>query len=271
GPVTAVDDLVNASPPVLDPAKLIGDDAKLLGAISLRDIIQAVAGDVDLIPPKMAKNLFDTVDTVKDYVPRPVITTVPTAGGVETRFVWKPQIKASGLLQENGDMSLVLKGKIAAGASSPPSPALSPPSPALSVQGTLSNFKLSLLGLVTVRFNSVQFVSQSGSKTDIHLDIAGIDFEGSMSFVEKVQELLPTKSLGTLRKVQTQPDGVTVSYAIPVPSVPLGAMNIENLMVSSAVTIPLVGGKPAAVQFALSQRDNPFQINIAIFGGTGFF
>ena len=29
--------------------------------------------------------------------------------------------------------------------------------------------------------------------------------------------------------------------------------------------------KPAAVGFALSRRDNPFQISVSIFGGTGFF
>jgi len=65
--------------------------------------------------------------------------------------------------------------------------------------------------------------------------------------------------------VQTQPDGVTVRCAIPIPSVPLGVMTIENLALSSSVSLPLVDGKPAAVQFALSQRDNPFQISVSIF------
>jgi hypothetical protein len=195
-------------------------------------------------------------------VPRPVITTVPTAIAVETRFVWKPQIKAAGPLQTNPGTSLVLKGRITAGVRG---------SSAFSVQGTLSNFALSLLGLVTVRFNSMQFVSQSGSKVDLKLGIAGVGFDGSLKFVEKLQELLPTTSLGTLPQVQTLPDGVTVRYAIPIPSVPLGIMNIENLLVSTSVSIPFVAGKAAAVQFALSQRDNPFQINVSIFGGTGFF
>src|SRR5262249_40442584 len=66
-------------------------------------------------------------------------------------------------------------------------------------------------------------------------------------------------------------DGVTVRYGIPIPSVPLGVMTIENLALSSSVSLPFVEGKPAAVQFALSQRDNPFQISVSIFGGTGFF
>jgi hypothetical protein len=260
GPVSGVENLVNGGP--LNAAQLIGNDARLLGAISLKEVIADVAGGADPFPAAAAQNLFDTIDNVAGLVPRPVITTVPTAIGVETRFVWKPQIKAAGPLQTNPGTSLVLKGRITAGVRG---------SSAFSVQGTLSNFALSLLGLVTVRFNSMQFVSQSGSKVDLKLGIAGVGFDGSLKFVEKLQELLPTTSLGTLPQVQTLPDGVTVRYAIPIPSVPLGIMNIENLLVSTSVSIPFVAGKAAAVQFALSQRDNPFQINVSIFGGTGFF
>ncbi len=261
GPVAGVESFVNGTG--IAPATLVGD-TRLLGAILLSDVIVAVTGGADTFPVDAVQGLFNTVDTMTGFLPRPVVTTVPTASGVETRFVWKPQIAPNVLLQANGNMSLVLKGRISAGASSPSSPALW-------VQGTLSNFALSLLGLVTVKFNSMQFVSQSASKVDVKLDIAGVSFDGQLKFVETLQQLLPTTSLGSLPQVQTLPDGVTVSYAIPVPSVPLGAMNIENLVVSSSVSIPFVEGKPAAVQFALSQRDNPFQINISIFGGTGFF
>jgi hypothetical protein len=48
-------------------------------------------------------------------------------------------------------------------------------------------------------------------------------------------------------------------------------MTIENLALSSSLSLPFVEGKPAAVGFAVSQRDNPFQISVSIFGGTGFF
>ena len=117
----------------------------------------------------------------------------------------------------------------------------------------------------------MEFNSQSGSKVDIKPHVAGIDFLGSLAFLEKLQELLPTRSLAGLPQVETLPDRVTVRHAIAIPSVPLGVMTIENLALASSLSLPLVEGKPAVVGFALSRRDNPFQISVSIFGGTGFF
>ncbi len=266
GPVAGVEDFVNSRP--LDPGTLIGD-SKLLGVIPLKEVIAAVAAGADPFPVEAVRDLFDRVEDATIYLPRPVMTTVAAASGVETRFIWKPHIAdnlPSPLAKPaSGTMGLILKGRITADGRSPSGP------PAFAVQGKLSNFALSLLDLVTVRFDAVEFASQSGSKLDVKIRVAGVDFLGSLAFVQKLQELLPTKSMTGLPPVQTLPDGVTVRYAIPIPSVPFGVMNIENLMLSSSVSLPFVEGKPAAVRFALSQRDNPFQINISIFGGTGFF
>jgi hypothetical protein len=266
GPVAGVDGFVNGS--TLNPETLVGD-AMLLGVIPLNKVIAEVTGGADPFPVAQAGDLFDSVEhPATTFLPRPVMTTVGTASGVETRFIWKPRISGTlpaPLTSPSSAMELILKGRITAGASSPTSP------PAFSVQGKLTNFALSLLGLVTVRFDSVEFASQAGSKVDVKPHVAGVDFSGKLAFVQKLQELLPTKSLSGAPQVQTLPDGVTVRYGIPIPSVPLGVMTIENLALSSSVSLPFVPGKPAAVQFALSQRDNPFQISVSIFGGTGFF
>jgi hypothetical protein len=267
GPVAGVEGFVNGSP--LDPEALVGQ-AKLLGVIALKDVIAAIAGGEDAVPLEHVADLFDSVGKTVPFVPRPVITTVANASGIETRFVWKPKIKDDGLplplVKSSSDaIELILKGRITAGARSSSSPSV------FAVQGTLTNFALSLLGLVTIRFKAVEFASQSGSKVDVKPHVAGVDFLGSLAFVQKLQELLPTTSLGGAPQVQSLPDGVTVSYAIPIPSVPLGVMTIENLALSTAVSLPFVDGKPATVQFAMSQRDNPFQISVSIFGGTGFF
>jgi hypothetical protein len=268
GPVAGVDQFVHGD--TLNPEQLVGD-AKLLGVIPLNKVIAAVTGGAaDAFPVAQVRDLFDRVEDLgQTFVPRPVMTTVTGASGVETRFVWKPRIALDSLpaplVKTSGQMELILKGRIMADARSPSSP------PAFAVEGKLRNFAFSLLGLVRVRFDSVEFSSQSGSKVDVKPHVAGIDFLGSLAFVEKLQELLPTKSLADLPQVQTLPDGVTVRHAIAIPSVPLGVMTIENLALSSSLSLPFVEGKPAAVGFALSRRDNPFQISVSIFGGTGFF
>lgn len=271
GPVAGVEDFLHGVP--LDPKALVGE-AKLLGVIALKDVIATVtSAAADAFPPVDPRQVFDSVDNPATFLPRPVITTVTTASGIETRFVWKPKINPDlpaplvnlNKTDASKGTQLVLRGRISATTASPTSP------PALDVQGSLSNFALSLLGLVTVRFDSVDFKSQAGGKIDVKPHVAGVDFLGDLAFVQKLQELLPTTSMSVAPQVQTLPDGVTVRYAIPFPSVPLGVMTIENLALSSSVSLPFVEGKPAAVQFALSQRDNPFQISISIFGGTGFF
>ena len=268
GPVSGVDGFVDGHP--LTAEQLVGN-TKLLGLIELKDVIAAVTDGADPFPVAQAPNLFDTIDTSTAFLPRPVITTVPTASGVETRFIWKPRISDPlsegfpAILSKSSGMGLVLKGRITAGTSSPTS------LPAFSVQGKLSKFALSLLDLITISFNSVEFSSQSSSKVDVKPHVAGVEFSGKLAFVQKLQQLLPTTSLSRAPQVQTQPDGVIVRYGIPIPSAPLGAMTIENLALSSSVSLPFVEGKPVAVQFALSQRDNPFQISVSIFGGTGFF
>src|SRR5262249_54877992 len=158
----------------LNAAQLIGEDAKLLGVISLRSVIADVAAGADPFPTSAAQRLFQDIDTMPGVLPRPVITTVHTANGVGTSFGWRPHIQETGPLKNNGGMTLVLKGRITAGSGAG--------SPAFEVQGTLSNFSLSLLDLVTVNFNSVQFVSKSGSKIDLRLSIAGVGFLGSLKF-----------------------------------------------------------------------------------------
>ena len=149
GPVSGVDGFVDGHP--LTAEQLVGN-TKLLGLIELKDVIAAVTDGADPFPVAQAPNLFDTIDTSTAFLPRPVITTVPTASGVETRFIWKPRISDPlsegfpAILSKSSGMGLVLKGRITAGTSSPTSP------PAFSVQGKLSKFALSLLDLITISF-----------------------------------------------------------------------------------------------------------------------
>jgi hypothetical protein len=265
GPVADVEGFLSGR--TLSPEELV-KDAKLLGVIALKDII-AAAGDDIPFPVAEARRLFDEVDKPGTaFLPRPVLNTIAGPSGVETRFIWKPRIavRAAGPFFTQPNTELVLKGRINTSAGPGTGAA------AFSVNGRLTNFRLSFLG-ITVRFNSVIFVSESGRKTDVKLDIGGVEFSGVLGFVNKLQQVLkdalPSGARGP--SVQSLPDGITVRHAVPLPAVPLGALTMQNIAISTAVTIPFVPDKPASVRFALSERQNPFQIAVSIFGGTGFF
>ena len=46
---------------------------------------------------------------------------------------------------------------------------------------------------------------------------------------------------------------------------------MENIAVSTSVSLPFVEDKPAAVRIALSERARPFLVSAFPLGGTGFF
>jgi hypothetical protein len=269
GPVSNVKNDVET----ISPQDLVGS-ATLLGTIALRDVIGTISASAPQFLASDPEQIFSTVDTVGNLLPRPVLTTITTPTGVETRFVWKPPVKSTGLPgplapldpPANG-IELVIKGRVVsrfsvAGASAS--------DPVYEVNGRLSNFALRL-GLLNVEFDRLEFRSGGGQKMGLSTQIRAITFGSGLSFVNAIQQLLPVGSLGAAPQVQPQPDGVLVRYALAIPSFPAAGFSIQNIALVSSVSLPFVAGKPVAVRFSLSERNNPFLVSVAIFGGTGFF
>jgi hypothetical protein len=267
----AIDGLSRLTGPVskVDGGLLSADDlvkdTKLLGFISLASIIESEASAAPFNISDV-RQIFDKVDNNPNlFLPRPVMTTIATAAGIETRFIWKPKIKSafSPPLKPFDNMELVLKGRISGN------------SPAFEVNGALRNFELSfgLLGkdVLGAQFDTLEFTSKAARKVELKLGIRGIVFKGDLTFVQKLQTALPLGDLTKGASIQTLPDGVVVRYAVPLPAIPLGLLNIQNVVVSTSVSLSFLPDRPAAVRFALSERNNPFLVSVSIFGGSGFF
>jgi hypothetical protein len=264
GPVSEVERFARGD--AITPEQLVGD-AKLLGVIALKDIIlEAIDPAADAFDGVAPEVLFQKVGDPNVFLTRPVMTTVRTPAGMETRFLWKPKIKGGDLIAPlartaGGPITLVVKGRIIKSANAS--------APGFEVEGRLSNFALSFHDLLRVDFNGVEFKSGAGRKLSASVDFRDVEFVGTLKFVDKLRPLL--KTLGPGPFVRPLPDGVVIGYAIPIPSIALGAMTLQNIALSLAVSLPFVGGKPAAVRFALSERNNPFLVAVTIFGGTGYF
>jgi hypothetical protein len=279
GLISNVDDF--ATETSIDPEKIIAD-AKLLGMISLKALIDGLQDNVPVDDPA---KLFDTIEQSGVFATRPILTSVQTGPeAVEVRFLWKPRLKANGLPplvtplpSAPGPMALTIRGRITKAPAAPTT---------FEIDGTLVNFGLAFVSLtataslvadattdplVTVDFRQVAFKSGAGKKLDFATDIADVRFGSGLDFVKNLLDLLPKGDLGNKVQVDPKPDGVTIRFGAAVPSFAIGVLSIENIAVSTSISLPFVDGVPAAVRFALSERNQPFQVSVSIFGGTGFF
>ena len=255
--------------PEINAGDLLGN-TKLLGMIPLAKLVplRITAAD-DRLAGLAPETLFDQIDSHPEVVvTRPILTTVRDGARLETRFLWKPNVPnvdpALPLRPGDGGIALLLKGRLTTtlGASAAPS---------LEVKGRLSNFSLEFKDLIRIGFEHIEFSSANGAKMDVKVRIRGLTFLGKLAFVRTLQTALPLDVFGGGPQVEPLPDGVRVGYAIPVPAVPLGIFNLQNVAVSISASLPFIEGKPAAVRFALSERHQPFLVSASIFGGTGYF
>jgi hypothetical protein len=271
GPVSGVDNYGGGGS--LTAEQLVGE-AQLLGMIPLKKIIGLVDQTADDFPLDQLDELYDKIDADLSgpalFLTRPMMTTVKRGSDIETRFLWKPKLAQNSfpapLRRGTRDTELILKGRIVKRLSSSSSSASD-----FQVEGKLTHFNLAFAGLMTLEFNALAFKSGAGRKLDFKIDLRDFHFAGKLTFVDEIRKLIPLKSLGGSPSIRPLPDGVVIGYGLPIPAVPLGIFNAQNIALVSSVSIPFVEGRPVAVRFALSERNNPFLISMSIFGGTGYF
>ena len=245
-----------------DPTKyfnmLSGDLGKLLGAISVADIVAPVD------PNEQASNGQAPQIADKFIYPNDDDTKPPTA--LEVTIDWTPTVQAdpAGFFQPQSDSSLTINAEIY-------TPIANPSQTTYSIHGDLTNFELVLFGsgneYIGVSFNSFTFDSKTGAKTSIQPDIDSVSFLGPLTFINELENLL--SSLGG-PSISVDDGGIEASYSLALPDIGVGVFALQNLALSAGVDIPF-DGSPVRVRFGLSSRDNPFILTIDLFGGGGFF
>lgn len=270
GPVAQIrETLADQTINPLDAAR----DTKLLGVIRLADLLEAVKPTSDGPPLANLASLYDDLDRLPEAVTisQPILSGVRVGSDFETRFLWKPKIRRNlpGLIAAGGGgaLSLIMKGRVRKTSNS---------ADAFHVEGVLKNFKLTFASMLEVDFNRLAFKSSPGKKMQVDLQIARFDFlsGGDLSFVKTIEPILRLLSVGGPGgglAIEPRPDGVVLRASISVQSFGTGAMNLENIALSSTLSLPFVEGTPAAVRFAVSERSKPFLVSVLPLGGTGFF
>jgi hypothetical protein len=142
-----------------------------------------------------------------------------------------------------------------------------------SVKGTLSKFEITLLGVVALVINSIEFTSNNGSKTNVIVKLAGknaIQFIGPLTFMQKLADILPPGLFGGEGpSIDLTSTGIRVSYTLGLPSISIGVFSLQNIAIMAGVDLPYLNGEPG-FEFAFCSRGSPFLLTVECIGGGGY-
>jgi hypothetical protein len=145
--------------------------------------------------------------------------------------------------------------------------------PTFTVDARLEQFKIVLfpgLEFLTLDIGALTFSSTNGSSPDIKVRDVKVEFGQALEFIKKLQESLPFGRKGPGFFIDTAPNGVRLGYRFALPSVTVGAFNLQAITLSAAIELPF-DADPALVRFAFCDFDRPFVLTAGIYGGGGFF
>jgi hypothetical protein len=225
-------------------------DSKLLGAIDLADALAPISKSADM----------------------PKLTVEPGADGLRIRFAWIPPLRdelPEPLVRiDSVKPTLDLKGSVFR----PTGQTIrAQPEPLSDIKGTLTDFGLVFAGVAQVHFKSLTFHMVTGQKPEFSADIKNVKFLGQLEFVNKLSECLTKQGVGSASgpTLTISPEGVTAGIGLAIPNISLGALGLQNIVLSSRLS--LFFAKAAELRFALSSREHPFLISYSLLGGGGFF
>jgi hypothetical protein len=248
----------------IDPAAYFGGlsiTAQLFGTIPLGQLIP-----IDAITKKA---------TSKQNAPEIRSLSLPNKSAptqIVTRVKWEPQLQDYSVgpvkiaFNSDGQTSkLTLNATIIRPLDGSPSQS--------SIKGTLSKFELTLLGVVALVVNSIEFTSVNGSKTNVVVKLASknaIQFIGPLTFLQKLADILPPGLFGgDGPSIDLTSTGIKVSYTLGLPSISIGVFSLENIAIMAGVDLPYLNGQPG-FEFAFCSRSSPFLLTVECIGGGGF-
>ena len=262
----------------------------------LPGVLTALGADVGVLLGLLpgAGNLSDAVKQEAQRLLAPLELTLDHAGdivaGVEKmidavemakegrfRFEWKPRLvnwpasdpifvaksPANGYAE---DAYFVIAAEIRArtGGTVPPS---------IDVLCGLERFTLDLIAparFFGLKFHHIRFVAKPGKKPEVDVLLDGVEFEGPLSFVNALKDLIPLNGFADPPALVVDERGIDASFSLPLPNVAIGVFALSNLSLGAGFTVPFIA-EPLSARFFFCQRECPFTLQVSFLGGGGFF
>ena len=145
--------------------------------------------------------------------------------------------------------------------------------PLADIHGELTNFAVTLFGVVGIGFNSLKFSAKSGQKLIVKADLPSpspIVFLGALAFLQTMADILPPGLFGGKGpSINILSDRIRVSYTLGLPPLTVGVFALDHIAITTGLDLPYLDGKPA-FEFAFASRHSPFLILVECLGGGGF-
>jgi hypothetical protein len=141
------------------------------------------------------------------------------------------------------------------------------------VTGVLTNFQVSVLKSVFINFTEFSLRTLSGRKPDVKVKLDAdqpVEFGGDLKFVEDLRRAIPPDLFGKGPSLDISASGIRAGFAFALPAISVGVFALKDVNLGSALTLPFTDGKPV-FDFNVSERQHPFLLTVALFGGGGFF
>lgn len=133
----------------------------------------------------------------------------------------------------------------------------------------ITDFKIGLMQLLFVDFESVHFITGSDVKDDFNVNIRDVQFAGCLSFVQAMQEFLSTISDNLVFDIDCK--GARIGYGFSIPDFSAGYFNFFNFNLSALLTLPFNPKESLQLMFGFGSPLNKFGITVSgIFGGQGY-
>lgn len=220
----------------LDPAKLLGETATLLG-FSLAELIDA--------------------STLED--PPEILSSVGT-GPPEVTMAWRATLKTeSGPFLTTPESLLDLDVRIGAAGQK--------------VTCTAEHIGIALPAredppkLLEVRFDRISFTQEGGSPPVLDVSGPDVTFFGLLLLLKKLQDAVDLGGSGPT--IDASSKGVKASYDLPVPDVTTGGFQLTGLTFHAVIDVPF-DDRPVTVALAFASREDPFNVSVLALGGGGY-
>ncbi|MBK7475586.1 MAG: hypothetical protein IPI11_06035 [Haliscomenobacter sp.] len=142
--------------------------------------------------------------------------------------------------------------------------------PTITLDGTLRDFFIQLFQIIKLEFEEIGFYAKPGQKLDVFCDFKGITFVGPLEFVNVLQEVIDPGGFVDPPILDVYPDRVEVGYDLALPATTVGIFSLRNIKLKALLTLPFIGYDPLTFNFRFCERDDPFAMSVAIYGGGGY-